>query len=130
MRRTRGVFVKILGVKLIDNKMPFVNIKKQYLAIGMLVFVLLFLFNSRPVFQCQFNPEVTSYLPVIYGITPTYSRLAQKADLTRYKLFIVIRLPLIWSLSYLICLAKVFGNRAYKADNHFNWEIDGYTMIP
>ncbi|CAD0197858.1 unnamed protein product [Chrysodeixis includens] len=63
--------------------MPFVNIKKQYLAIGMLVFVLLFLFNSRPVFQCQFNPEVTSYLPVIYGITPTYSRLAQKADLTR-----------------------------------------------
>ncbi|KAJ8719699.1 hypothetical protein PYW08_011874 [Mythimna loreyi] len=63
--------------------MPFVNIKKQYLAIGMLIFVLLFLFNTRPVFQCQFNAEVSSYLPVIYGITPTYMRLAQKADLTR-----------------------------------------------
>lgn len=66
-----------------DNKMPFVNIKKQYLAIGMLVFVVLFLFNSKPAFQCQINPEVTSSLPTIYGITPTYSRLAQKADLTR-----------------------------------------------
>ncbi|XP_021201548.3 galactosylgalactosylxylosylprotein 3-beta-glucuronosyltransferase I [Helicoverpa armigera] len=63
--------------------MPFVNIKKQYLAIGMLVFVLLFLFNTRPAFQCQFNAEVSPYLPVIYGITPTYVRLAQKADLTR-----------------------------------------------
>ncbi|XP_075976849.1 galactosylgalactosylxylosylprotein 3-beta-glucuronosyltransferase I-like isoform X2 [Anticarsia gemmatalis] len=63
--------------------MSFVNIKKQYLAIGMLVFVILFLFNTRPVFQCQFNPEQSSYLPTIYGITPTYLRLAQKADLTR-----------------------------------------------
>uniref|UniRef100_A0A2H1W4W8 Galactosylgalactosylxylosylprotein 3-beta-glucuronosyltransferase n=1 Tax=Spodoptera frugiperda TaxID=7108 RepID=A0A2H1W4W8_SPOFR len=63
--------------------MPFVNIKKQYLAMGLLIFVMLFLFNTRPVFQCQFNAEVSSYLPVIYGITPTYARLAQKADLTR-----------------------------------------------
>lgn len=63
--------------------MPFVNIKKQYLAVGMLVFVVLFLFNSKPAFQCQFTPEVTPYLPTIYGITPTYARLAQKADLTR-----------------------------------------------
>lgn len=53
----------------------------------MLVFVVLFLFNSKPAFQCQFNPEVTSFLPTIYGITPTYARLAQKADLTRYYLF-------------------------------------------
>ncbi|KAJ0176037.1 hypothetical protein K1T71_008211 [Dendrolimus kikuchii] len=63
--------------------MHFVNIKKQYLAFGMLVFVVLFLFNSKPAFQCQFNPEVSSFLPTIYGITPTYARLAQKADLTR-----------------------------------------------
>ncbi|XP_039757016.1 galactosylgalactosylxylosylprotein 3-beta-glucuronosyltransferase I isoform X1 [Pararge aegeria] len=63
--------------------MPFVNIKKQYLAIGMLIFVVLFFFNSRPAFQCQFTPEVTPYLPTIYGITPTYARLTQKADLTR-----------------------------------------------
>ncbi|XP_063828652.1 galactosylgalactosylxylosylprotein 3-beta-glucuronosyltransferase I-like [Ostrinia nubilalis] len=63
--------------------MPFVNIKKQYLAIAMLIFVLLFFFNSKPTFQCQFNPEVATFLPTIYGITPTYARLAQKADLTR-----------------------------------------------
>ncbi|XP_026493916.1 galactosylgalactosylxylosylprotein 3-beta-glucuronosyltransferase I isoform X2 [Vanessa tameamea] len=63
--------------------MPFVNIKKQYLAFGMLVFVVLFLFNSRPAIQCQFTPEVSTYVPTIYGITPTYARLAQKADLTR-----------------------------------------------
>ncbi|KAG6442495.1 galactosylgalactosylxylosylprotein 3-beta-glucuronosyltransferase I [Manduca sexta] len=63
--------------------MSFVNIKKQYLAMGMLVFVLLFLFNNKPAFQCQFSPEMSSYLPPIYGITPTYARLAQKADLTR-----------------------------------------------
>ncbi|CAG9788374.1 unnamed protein product [Diatraea saccharalis] len=63
--------------------MPFVNIKKQYLALGMLIFVLLFFFNSKPAFQCQLNPEVSVYLPTIYGITPTYARLAQKADLTR-----------------------------------------------
>ncbi|KAL0829243.1 hypothetical protein ABMA28_004067 [Loxostege sticticalis] len=63
--------------------MPFVNIKKQYLAIGMLVFVLLFFFNSKPTFQCQFNPDGTAVFPTIYGITPTYARLAQKADLTR-----------------------------------------------
>lgn len=73
----------IIKVVLIDNKMPFVNIKKQYLAIGMLIFVGLFLFNSRPAFQCQFNPEASTVVPTIYGITPTYSRLAQKADLTR-----------------------------------------------
>ncbi|KOB71472.1 putative glucuronyltransferase I [Operophtera brumata] len=65
--------------------MPFLNIKKQYLAVGMLIFVVLFLFNSRPAFQCQFNQEVNSFLPTIYGITPTYSRLAQKADLTSSK---------------------------------------------
>ncbi|XP_026332503.1 galactosylgalactosylxylosylprotein 3-beta-glucuronosyltransferase I [Hyposmocoma kahamanoa] len=63
--------------------MPFVNIKKQYLAVGMLVFVVLFLFNNRPAIQCQFTQEVNTYLPTIYGITPTYKRLAQKADLTR-----------------------------------------------
>ncbi|CAK1543178.1 unnamed protein product [Leptosia nina] len=63
--------------------MPFVNIKKQYIAIGMLVFVALFFFNSRPAFQCQITSEVAPYLPTIYGITPTYARLAQKADLTR-----------------------------------------------
>ncbi|CAG4945935.1 unnamed protein product [Parnassius apollo] len=63
--------------------MPFVNIKKQYFVIGMLFFVVLFLFNSRPAFQCQFTPEVIPYIPTIYGITPTYARLAQKADLTR-----------------------------------------------
>ncbi|XP_073945832.1 galactosylgalactosylxylosylprotein 3-beta-glucuronosyltransferase I-like [Choristoneura fumiferana] len=66
--------------------MHFVNlkiVKKQYLALGMLVFVVLFLFNSKPAFQCQFHQEVVGYLPTIYGITPTYSRLAQKADLTR-----------------------------------------------
>lgn len=49
----------------------------------MLLFVLLFLFNSKPAFQCQFSQEPPAYLPTIYGITPTYSRLAQKADLTR-----------------------------------------------
>ncbi|XP_061718135.1 galactosylgalactosylxylosylprotein 3-beta-glucuronosyltransferase I-like isoform X2 [Cydia pomonella] len=58
-------------------------IKKQYLALGMLIFVVLFLFNSKPAFQCQLNPETPAYLPTIYGITPTYARLAQKADLTR-----------------------------------------------
>ncbi|CAH4036775.1 unnamed protein product [Pieris brassicae] len=63
--------------------MPFVNIKKQYIAIGMLVFVALFFFNTRPAFQCQITQEVNTYLPTIYGITPTYARLAQKADLTR-----------------------------------------------
>ncbi|KAI5646196.1 glycosyltransferase family 43 domain-containing protein [Phthorimaea operculella] len=64
--------------------MPFVNIKKQYLAMGMLIFIGLFLFNSRPAFQCQFTAvEVNNNLPTIYGITPTYKRLAQKADLTR-----------------------------------------------
>ncbi|XP_031766900.1 galactosylgalactosylxylosylprotein 3-beta-glucuronosyltransferase I-like isoform X2 [Galleria mellonella] len=63
--------------------MSFVNIKKQYIAIGMLLFVVLFFFNSKPAFQCQITPEVTTYLPTIYGITPTYARLAQKADLTR-----------------------------------------------
>ncbi|XP_013194965.1 galactosylgalactosylxylosylprotein 3-beta-glucuronosyltransferase I isoform X2 [Amyelois transitella] len=65
--------------------MPFVNIKKQYLAIGMLIFVILFFFNSKPAFQCQISTDnqVVSYLPIIYGITPTYTRLAQKADLTR-----------------------------------------------
>ena len=108
--RVRSVRKNYLKEKVIDNKMPFVNIKKQYLVIGMLIFVLLFLFNTRPVFQCQFNAEVSSYLPTIYGITPTYNRLAQKADLTRYDLFIVILLPLIYNLSYLICLDKVFGN--------------------
>ncbi|XP_049875175.1 galactosylgalactosylxylosylprotein 3-beta-glucuronosyltransferase I isoform X2 [Pectinophora gossypiella] len=66
-----------------DNKMPFVNIKKQYLAVGMLIFIVFFVFNTRPVFQCQFTTEVNSLLPTIYGITPTYKRLAQKADLTR-----------------------------------------------
>ncbi|CAG9583304.1 unnamed protein product [Danaus chrysippus] len=66
-----------------ENKMPFINIKKQYLAVGMLVFVALFFFNSRPAFQCQFAQEVATYYPTIYGITPTYARLAQKADLTR-----------------------------------------------
>lgn len=88
--------IKIIERKVTDNKMPFVNIKKQYLAMGLLIFVMLFLFNTRPVFQCQFNAEVSSYLPVIYGITPTYARLAQKADLTRYELFIVILLPLVY----------------------------------
>lgn len=73
----------------INSNMPFLNIKKQYLAIGMLVFVVLFLFNSRPAFQCQFNQEANSYLPTIYGITPTYSRLAQKADLTRYVYYFI-----------------------------------------
>ncbi|XP_041981411.1 galactosylgalactosylxylosylprotein 3-beta-glucuronosyltransferase I-like isoform X2 [Aricia agestis] len=64
--------------------MPFVQIKKQYLAFAMLLFVALFLFNSRPAFQCQYTTEMpVSYLPTIYGITPTYARLAQKADLTR-----------------------------------------------
>ncbi|XP_047997726.1 galactosylgalactosylxylosylprotein 3-beta-glucuronosyltransferase I-like isoform X2 [Leguminivora glycinivorella] len=58
-------------------------IKKQYLALGMLVFVVLFLFNSKPAFQCQLTPDSSAYLPTIYGITPTYARLAQKADLTR-----------------------------------------------
>ncbi|XP_063538763.1 galactosylgalactosylxylosylprotein 3-beta-glucuronosyltransferase I-like [Cydia strobilella] len=58
-------------------------IKKQYLALGMLIFVVLFLFNSKPAFQCQLTPETAAYLPTIYGITPTYARLAQKADLTR-----------------------------------------------
>lgn len=65
------------------SKMSFISVKKQYLAIGMLVFVLLFLFNNKPAFQCQFSPEETTYLPTIYGVTPTYARLAQKADLTR-----------------------------------------------
>lgn len=63
--------------------MPFVNIKKQYLAFGMLVFLVLFLFNNKPAFQCQFTTDEASNLPIIYGITPTYARLAQKADLTR-----------------------------------------------
>ncbi|XP_053609002.1 galactosylgalactosylxylosylprotein 3-beta-glucuronosyltransferase I isoform X2 [Plodia interpunctella] len=64
--------------------MPFGKVKKQYLAIAMLIFVLLFFFNSKPAFQCL-SPEiqVSSYLPTIYAITPTYTRLAQKADLTR-----------------------------------------------
>lgn len=66
-----------------DNKMPFVNIKKQYIAMGMLIFILLFFFNSKPTFQCQLTADVTTYLPTIYGVTPTYARLAQKADLTR-----------------------------------------------
>ncbi|KAL4715803.1 hypothetical protein ACJJTC_006382 [Scirpophaga incertulas] len=64
--------------------MSFVNVKKQYLALGMMIFVLLFLINNnKPAFQCQFNQEEPVYLPTIYGITPTYARLAQKADLTR-----------------------------------------------
>ncbi|KAM3957813.1 LOW QUALITY PROTEIN: galactosylgalactosylxylosylprotein 3-beta-glucuronosyltransferase I-like [Aphomia sociella] len=62
--------------------MSFVNIKKQYIAIGMLLFVVLFFFNSKPAFQCQLTTEVATYLPTIYGITPTYARLAQ-TDLTR-----------------------------------------------
>ncbi|XP_059062912.1 galactosylgalactosylxylosylprotein 3-beta-glucuronosyltransferase I [Achroia grisella] len=63
--------------------MPFVNIKKQYIALGMLFFVVLFFFNNKPALQCQLSTEVATYLPTIYGITPTYARLAQKADLTR-----------------------------------------------
>lgn len=63
--------------------MHFVNVKKQYIAVGMLVFVVLFILNTKPVLQCQLNPDTSSYLPTIYGITPTYPRLTQKADLTR-----------------------------------------------
>ncbi|GBP76197.1 Galactosylgalactosylxylosylprotein 3-beta-glucuronosyltransferase I, partial [Eumeta japonica] len=50
---------------------------------AMILFVLIFMYSNRPTFQCQFSNEVSSYLPTIYGITPTYARLAQKADLTR-----------------------------------------------
>ncbi|XP_050677518.1 galactosylgalactosylxylosylprotein 3-beta-glucuronosyltransferase I-like [Leptidea sinapis] len=64
--------------------MHFLNKKKQYIAIGMLIFVALFFFHSRPAFQCQIAQEtINSNLPTIYGITPTYARLTQKADLTR-----------------------------------------------
>ncbi|VVD00538.1 unnamed protein product [Leptidea sinapis] len=50
----------------------------------MLIFVALFFFHSRPAFQCQIAQEtINSNLPTIYGITPTYARLTQKADLTR-----------------------------------------------
>lgn len=40
-------------------------------------------FNSQPAYQRQINDEVSTTLPTIYGITPTYARLTQKADLTR-----------------------------------------------
>ncbi|XP_073946588.1 galactosylgalactosylxylosylprotein 3-beta-glucuronosyltransferase 3-like [Choristoneura fumiferana] len=48
------------------------------LALGLLAFVVLLLFNSKP--AIQYHQKV---VPTIYGITPTYARLAQKADLTR-----------------------------------------------
>ncbi|KAG7302021.1 hypothetical protein JYU34_013473 [Plutella xylostella] len=71
----------------------FLSFKKQYIALGMLVFIALFFFNTRPAsIQCQVPQleelpasvaSTNSNLPTIYGITPTYARLAQKADLTR-----------------------------------------------
>lgn len=68
----------------------FILIRKQYIAMAMIVFVLLFLLNNKPSEQCEsrvapavVEEEVRSNLPIIYGITPTYARLAQKADLTR-----------------------------------------------
>ncbi|KAM3957821.1 LOW QUALITY PROTEIN: galactosylgalactosylxylosylprotein 3-beta-glucuronosyltransferase I-like [Aphomia sociella] len=68
--------------------MSFVNMKRQYiyLAIGMFLLVVMLFFNNKPTYQCQLlttEDATYEYLPTIYAITPTYTRLAQKADLTR-----------------------------------------------
>lgn len=65
--------------------MHFNDVKKQLTAITMFLLLLLYLFHRRPAFQCQISSELaTRYpTPTIYGITPTYARLTQKADLTK-----------------------------------------------